>query len=142
MGVLKTSFAVTGAMMLLTSGAHGGAAAGTFTPIGEGGGTYSFTGCERPAPFKVASFADKKGSDRVRARNTETRRYNAHVAVVNAYLVCIAEEAGRDLQIYFNAVNATMEAEQNRLLEELEAEGKVLDSRGSAGGKDEPTNAF
>jgi len=102
------------------------ASAGSFTPIGETGGAYAFTVCERPAPFEVASLDGKKGRARVEARNGEIKRYNARVGVINTYLVCIADEAGRDLQTYYNTVSATLDAEQSRLLDGLEVQRKAL----------------
>ncbi len=102
------------------------ASAGSLTLAGETGGVYAFTACERPAPFEVVSLEGKKGRARIEARNGETRRYNARVDVINAYLVCIADEAGRDLQNYYNAVSATLNAEQSRLLDELDVQRKAL----------------
>jgi hypothetical protein len=105
------------------------ASAGTFTPIGEGAGTYSLTSCTRPAAPDLAIDPALKGREAVKAHNDKVKLYNAHVADVNAYLACISDEANRDLQLYYGAVQGTLETEQNAVLQSLETQGEALKVR-------------
>lgn len=107
----------------------GAASAGTFTPIGDGAGSYSFERCTRPPEPDLAIDAALKGRERVKAHNDKVKAYNAHVAEMNAYMVCLSGEAERDMQLYYQAVSSSLDAEQNSVLDALAAKAKDLDIR-------------
>ena len=94
--------------------------AGTFTPVGESGGSYSFSQCERPAKPDLAIDPALKGNARTLARNEAVKKFNAYVVEANAYLECTAAEAERDMLTYQNAVTATLEAEQDAVISGVE----------------------
>ena len=103
-----------------------GAQAGEFTPIGESGGFYSFTECVAPVEPDVAIDPSLKGRRQTRAFNRKLKAYNAYVGEANAYLQCLSDEAGRDLQTYYNAVTATFETRQSKTIAGIEAMRRAL----------------
>lgn len=105
----------------------GAANAGTFTPAGDGAGSYSFDRCTRPPEPDLALDQTLKGREAVKAKNDKVKLYNAHVAEMNAYMVCLSGEAERDLQLYYQAVSSSLDAEQTSVLEALSAKAKELD---------------
>lgn len=107
----------------------GAASAGTFTPVADGAGSYSFDRCTRPPAPDLAVDPALKGREAVRARNDNVKLYNAHVAEMNAYMICLSGEAQRDLQVYYQAVSSSLEAEQTSVLEALDAKSKELGIR-------------
>jgi len=94
---------------------------GEFIALGENGGTYSFTDCIEPLKPNLDVDPTLKGRKAIRAINRSFQRYNQHVDEVNGYLECISVEAGKDLQIYNQAVNATFQERQTELIDDVEA---------------------
>jgi hypothetical protein len=76
--------------------------------------------CAAPAEPALKSDRALKGLAAVRAHNDAVRAYNAHVAAVNAYLRCIADEAARELDLYYLMVTARHEAKQAAALDRLD----------------------
>ena len=97
------------------------ASAGEFTKIGESGGTYRFTECAAPAMPDLSVDPSLKGRKAQRAFNRSIRAYNVHVDASNKYLQCLSEEAGRDLNTYYAAVNASFEDRQGKVIGAIEA---------------------
>lgn len=121
-------------MLAATLGMCGAALAGVFTAIGETGGSYSLNECEKPAKPDL-SFDDKlTGRARSEAYNAAVARYNLWTEASNAYVACITAEAERDLQTYYKAVTASLEAEQDSVIGEIDAEADALQARRRKGG--------
>ncbi len=97
-------------------------------PLGEIPGSeiaatraYEFDECVRPEEPVLANDPSSQGRITRAARNSAVRQYNAHVEASNAYMRCIAEEAERDLNAYYAAVSAALDAEQADVIGDLEA---------------------
>jgi hypothetical protein len=117
---------VTGLLMGLASSA---AEAGSLAAAADGAATYSFNRCTRPPEPDLSVDPALKGRDAVKARNEKVKLYNFHVGEMNAYMLCLSNEAERDLQDYYAAVSASLEAEQKSVTDALAATGKSLEVR-------------
>ena len=102
-----------------------GASAGVFNESGVGE-TYSFTDCVKPDALSPSSFAEKKGRALARARRNAIDRYNTYLEDVNVYLSCLAQEAERDIGRSHQAISSAFDAEQTRVLTDLELERKAI----------------
>ncbi len=80
---------------------------------------YRFDDCVRPQEPVLATDEKSRGRVTLAAEKRAVRQYNAHVEEANAYMRCIADEAQRDLDAYYQAVTAALEAEQASVMSDL-----------------------
>lgn len=109
MATHRLAFAIIASGFALTAAA----AAGEFTPVGEGG-QYAFTDCPEPVAPSFDDAALRKIKRAPRARARAFKAYNAYVDELNAHFECLRVEADKDIQGYFAAVEAAFEDRQNK----------------------------
>lgn len=90
---------------------------------------YQFDDCVRPQEPVLATDEKSRGRVTLAAEKRAVRQYNAHVEEANAYMRCIADEAQRDLDAYYQAVTAALEAEQASVMSDLGAMRDKLKAR-------------
>ncbi|MEM9494434.1 MAG: hypothetical protein AAGA09_00400 [Pseudomonadota bacterium] len=134
----RTSFIANAAGAVVLFASPGAVSAGQFETIADsadtgenGGGVYSFTDCKPPAGIETSENAGdgEAPASKPKGYNERLRAYNERVRLANEYLTCIAAEADRDLHMYYRAVSTTLDAEQSRVLDALEAERQNLPTR-------------
>lgn len=96
------------------------AAAGDLTKTPDGL-DYSFVRCARPAEPDMAVDSRLAGAKLRAARNARVKAYNVYIDGLNAYSECLAAEARADLDAYYAAVTAALDAEQDDMAARAEA---------------------
>lgn len=82
---------------------------------------YSFVRCARPAEPDMTVDAKLSGAKLRAARNARVKAYNVYIDGLNAYSECLAAEARADLDAYYAAVTAALDAEQDDMAARAEA---------------------
>ena len=76
---------------------------------------YRFVKCARPAEPDMSIDPKLAGRRLMEARNARVRAYNVYIDGVNEYVECLAAEARADLEAYYGAVTAALDAEQQAI---------------------------
>jgi hypothetical protein len=118
----RVSCVILGLFSLALTGAN----AGELNVYPEGAATYTFTECAEPTAPDVTEKDFAKASKSRRTRNNLARAHNDYVGKLNAWFTCLSEEAGRDVQIYYNAVNASLAARQQMAINRAEEMRRAL----------------
>ena len=100
--------------------------AGEFTRIAQTAGQYKFTECQEPETPDITLNSKLRGNAAVRDYNAQVSTYNQYIAKVQTYMACMSEEADRDLEVYYQAVNASLVARQDAMESKSAALRKIL----------------
>lgn len=111
MQLAKIISLVLGGVLLAASPAK----AGEFLKGVDGSPLYRFTHCKEPVPAEFRGNREKK-----------IRAYNAHVSAIDAYVVCLQQEAQNDIDAHFDAISAAFHATQTSALDQADAMRKAL----------------
>ena len=96
------------------------------------GAEYRFVKCAKPAEPDMTVDPQLSGRKLRERQNAQVQAYNVYVDGVNEYVVCLAAEAKADLEAYYAAVSARLDAEQEAISERADA---LRPSRGGGLGK-------
>ena len=88
------------------------ALAGEYTRTADGKGVYQLETCSEPEAPEISLNPKKRGRASIRDYNRQVAKMNAYLAEVQSFMTCMTDEANRDLDAFYGAVNERLEAHQ------------------------------